>query len=75
VFCSADGNLVDAKNFLNRAFCPLVKRAGVPKVRFHDLRHSCATVLLAKNVHPVIVQRLLGHSSISLTTDIPIADG
>jgi integrase len=38
-------------------------------VRFHDLRHTCATLLLTKGVHPKIVSEMLGHSSISLTLD------
>jgi integrase len=38
--------------------------------RFHDLRHTCATLLLTKGVHPKIVQEMLGHSSITITLDI-----
>ncbi|HXL04942.1 MAG TPA: tyrosine-type recombinase/integrase [Bacillota bacterium] len=41
----------------------------MPKIRFHDLRHTCATVLLAQGVHPKVVQEQLGHSQISLTLD------
>ncbi|HEX4716416.1 MAG TPA: tyrosine-type recombinase/integrase, partial [Ktedonobacteraceae bacterium] len=41
--------------------------AGLPEVRFHDLRHSAATLLLAAGVNPKVVQELLGHSSISVT--------
>jgi integrase len=43
---------------------------GVPRVRFHDLRHSHATQLLAAGVHPKIAQERLGHSSISVTLDL-----
>jgi integrase len=39
-------------------------------VRFHDLRHTCATLLLPKGVHPKIVSEMLGHSSIAITLDI-----
>jgi integrase len=39
-------------------------------MRFHDLRHSAATILLAMNVHPKIVQELLGHNQISMTMDL-----
>jgi integrase len=47
-----------------------VSRAGLPKVRFHDLRHSHATQLLASGVHPKIVQECLGHSTIAVTMDL-----
>jgi len=42
----------------------------VPRVRFHDLRHSHATVLLTAGVHPKVAQERLGHSSISVTLDL-----
>ena len=45
----------------------LVGRLDVPRVRFHDLRHSHATQLLATGVHPKVVQERLGHSSITIT--------
>jgi integrase len=46
-----------------------LKRAGLPHIRFHDLRHTCATLLLSKNVHPKFVQELLGHATIAITLD------
>jgi integrase len=48
----------------------LLKRAGLPDVRFHDLRHSAATLLLSKGAHPKVVQEILGHSEIGMTMDI-----
>ena len=49
----------------------LLERAGLPKeTRFHDLRHTCATLLLKRGVHPKLVQELLGHKTISITLDI-----
>jgi integrase len=42
----------------------------VPDVRFHNLRHTCATLPLTKGVHPKIVSEMLGHSSIAITLDI-----
>ncbi|MBA2326573.1 MAG: tyrosine-type recombinase/integrase [Actinobacteria bacterium] len=39
-------------------------------MRFHDLRHTCATLLLHAEVHPKVVQEMLGHSSIAITLDI-----
>ena len=49
---------------------PLLERAGLPRIRFHDLRHSCATLLLSEGVHPKIVSDLLGHSQIGITLDL-----
>ncbi len=69
----------DALN--RRCWKPLLKRAGLSSgVRFHDFRHTCATLLLSRHVHPKYVQELLGHSSISVTLDtyshvIPGLDG
>jgi integrase len=48
----------------------LLKKAGLPDIRFHDLRHSSATMLLSMQVHPKIVQEILGHSQINITLDI-----
>jgi integrase len=43
------------------------KEAGLPNIRFRDLRHTAATLMLQQNIHPKIVQERLGHSDISLT--------
>lgn len=48
----------------------LLKQAGLPDIRFHDLRHSTATLLLSLGVHPKVVQEILGHSVIGMTLDI-----
>jgi integrase len=55
---------------LTHEFTYLIGRAGVPRVRFHDLRHSHATQLLANGIHPKIVQERLGHSTITVTMDL-----
>lgn len=47
----------------------LLKKAGLPDIRFHDLRHSAATLLLSVGVHPKVVQEILGHSQIGITLD------
>jgi integrase len=52
---------------LNRAFKATLRRTGLPAIRFHDLRHTCATLLLRQGVNPKYVQELLGHADISLT--------
>ena len=56
---------------LNRTFKATLQRAGLPKsTRFHDLRHTCATLLLRQGVNPTFVQELLGHADISLTLNV-----
>ena len=54
---------------LNEDFDRIVTKAGLRRVRLHDLRHACASFLLAQGVHPRVVMELLGHSQISLTMD------
>ena len=56
-------------NLLHYYFYPLLKRAGLPQVRFHDLRHSAATLLLGRGVNPKIVSEMLGHASVGITLD------
>ena len=52
------------------SFKRVLKRAELPeKTRFHDLRHTCATLLLLEGVHPKFVQELLGHTTIAITLD------
>lgn len=70
IFATEAGTIINPSNLRNRSFKPLLKRAGLPPVRFHDLRHTCATLLLSKNVNPKVVSEMLGHSSISITLDI-----
>ena len=53
--------------YLLQTFKRLLKKAGLPEIRFHDLRHTAATLMLQQGVHPKIVQERLGHSNISLT--------
>ena len=60
---------MDASNLTHDSFRPLLERAGVPKVKFHALRHTFATLMLSGNVNPKIVQEILGHSRISETMD------
>jgi integrase len=69
VFPSGHGTPLDARNVANKHFKPVLKRAGLPDIRFHDLRHTCATLLLGRGVYPKYVQHLLGHKSIKLTLD------
>jgi integrase len=70
VFANEIGGFVDASNLVRRSFLPLLRRADLPRVRFHDLRHSAATLLLGRGVHPKVVAEMLGHSQISVTLDL-----
>src|SRR5215212_239088 len=69
VFASESGTLINLTNLRKRSFASLLERAGLSKIRFHDLRHTCATLLLSHNVNPKIVSEMLGHSSIAITLD------
>jgi integrase len=69
VFASEIGTPLNRHNVNGRSFKPLLVRAGLPMTRFHDLRHTCATLLLGKGVHPKFVQELLGHATIAVTLD------
>jgi integrase len=60
---------VDVDNLAYRSFRPLLKRAGLPQIRIHDLRHTSATLLIGEGVHPKIVQVMLGHSTMTQTMD------
>ena len=70
VFPNTLSTPMDYTNLMPRHFKPLLRRAGLPDIRFHDLRHTCATLLLMKGVHPKIVSEMLGHSSVSITLDV-----
>ena len=70
VFASEVGGPIEATNLLRRCFYPLLERAGLSRVRFHDLRHSSATLLLGQGVHPKIVSEMLGHSQVGITLDL-----
>jgi integrase len=70
VFCTDIGTPVDVGNLVRRSFKPLLKRASLPPIRFHDLRHTAATLLLGRGVHPKMVADLLGHTRISTTLDL-----
>jgi len=69
VFTSEVGTLINPSNLRRRSFAPLLQRAGLPRIRFHDLRHTCAKLLLSRNVHPKYVQELLGHATVAITLD------
>ena len=70
VFTNTLGGPVDANNLRKRSFPALLRRAGLPRIRFHDLRHSAATLLLSLGTNPKVVQEVLGHSQIGVTMDV-----
>jgi Site-specific recombinase XerD len=69
VFTTTLGTPLDPRNVL-RQFARVLTAAGIAHVRFHDLRHSCATLLLAQGVPARVVQDILGHSAIRVTMDV-----
>ena len=70
VFTSPTGSPLDGRILICTWFRPLLKKAGLPPVRIHDLRHSYASIALALGVHPKVVQEALGHSTIAITLDL-----
>ncbi len=70
VFCTPFGKHLTPGHDALVQLKKLLKKAGLPDIRFHDLRHSTASLLLSIGVHPKIVQEILGHSEISTTMDI-----
>ena len=69
VFATMIGTPINPSNLRTRSFAPLLKKAGLPKITFHDLRHTTASLLFSKNVHPKFVQELLGHPPVAFTLD------
>jgi integrase len=69
VFATSLGTPFRPETVTQRSFKPLSRRAGLPRIRFHDLRHTYATLLLIRGVHPTYVQRALGHASVKMTLD------
>lgn len=69
VFTTKAGGPIDGRELLRASFRPLLKRADLPPIRFHDLRHSYASIALARGIHPKVVQEAMGHSTIAVTMD------
>ncbi len=70
IFANETGSPFTKQHVRLLHFQPLLAKAGLPKIRLHDLRHLCASLLLADGVSPKVIQERLGHSSISITLDI-----
>jgi integrase len=69
LFTTSTGGPINPSNLRKRSLAPLLKKARLPHIRFHDLRHTCATLLLTQGTHPKFVQELLGHATIAITLD------
>lgn len=74
VFADEGGGLINPSNLRQRSFASLLRRAfgedgDATRITFHDLRHTCASLLFQRNVHPKFVQELLGHASVAITLD------
>lgn len=69
VFCTEMGKPLDPRNF-KRTFDGLIKKAGVPQIRIHDMRHTHATLLLAAGIHPKVVAERLGHAEVTTTLKV-----
>ena len=69
VFTTLVGTPLNRHNVFSRSFKPLLRRAGLPDIPFHALRHSFATLMLVGGEHPKVVQEMMGHSGIRVTMD------
>ncbi|GAA1015935.1 hypothetical protein Aple_010980 [Acrocarpospora pleiomorpha] len=69
VFTTKNGKPIEPRN-LNRAFEAHCRKAAVPRIRVHDTRHTCASLLAALDVHPRVAMRILRHSQISVTMGV-----
>lgn len=68
VFSTSKGTPISCHNLHNRSWKPLLKKAGLPHTtRFHDLRHSCISLLLARGVPAKVVSEMAGHADVSIT--------
>jgi len=70
VFPHTHGAPMEAANFRRLSFDPLIERAGLPSIRFHDLRQTAARLMLQQHVPTKVVSEMLGHRSVSITSDL-----
>lgn len=67
VFTTTVGSPLNPSNVRSRSFLAVLERAGCPKIRFHDLRHTAATLMLSQGVQARVLQDVLGHADIRMT--------
>ena len=70
IFPNTVGGVMVPDNFVKRHFKAMLRKAGLPNIRFHDLRHTAATMLLRQKVNVKVVSEMLGHADISITLRI-----
>jgi integrase len=70
VFPNTVGKPVNPSNLMSRDLLPLLQQLNLPRICFHDLQHTCATLMLKAGVHPKVVSEMLGHSHISVTLGV-----
>lgn len=70
VFPNTVGNPMDGINLLKYDFYPTLQKAGVKRIRFHDLRHTAATLLLGNGINPKVVSEMLSHSNVTITLNL-----
>ena len=69
MFVNREGNVINHQNMVTREFHPALQRAGVKRIRFHDLRHTYATLMISLGENIKFIQRQMGHSTITTTMD------
>jgi integrase len=69
IFASSTGTPLEPRNVVRREFEPALRRAGLRRIRFHDLRHTFASLLIAQGEHPKLIAEQLGHASVQITLD------
>lgn len=69
VWTAPNGGMCRHDNFMERIYRPAVRRSGLPRVSFHDLRHTYAALMVAAGAHPKLLQAQMGHASIRITLD------
>ena len=67
MFPNTVGGIMIPDNFVKRHFKAMLRKAALPNIRFHDLRHTAATLMLSGGVNPKVVSEMLGHANISIT--------
>jgi integrase len=70
VFPNAEGNTIDHNNLLKRYFFPAIEKAKLPRIRFHDLRHTFASLLIEQGENIKYIQSQLGHARPTITLDV-----
>ena len=70
VFCDTIGGPLRSQNVLRRSFFPILERAELPSIRFHDLRHTAATLMLSEGINAKVVSDTLGHATVGFTLDV-----